>query len=271
MITLEQLKERPIDPDTEAMMNRTMELAQHNIFVYQSRMNGDEERNLCIHDMTHNGNEPKSNEQMLNDARMYIEKQVYTDEQWEQFFIPAINKMIKYNDEFVRWMPGYVIKEKGSNKRYIVFYDYALAYSHLCGRECRNFTSLCLGRLDDTGEIDMSWSWAGYNNYELIDKDHANSNIEVIRRYLRDKKFPSNLSVDLIRLLYVTNPQEETIVNRENEVSITIKGETHVLVHNPERESCKLCSLDKLCDQFKDAICNVLAGNSDSHIFKKIN
>lgn len=198
-------------------------------------------------------------------------KQVYTDEQWEQFFIPAINKMIKYNDEFVRWMPGYVIKEKGSNKRYIVFYDYALAYSHLCGRECRDFTSLCIGRLDDTGEIDMSWSWAGYNNYELIDKDHANSNIEVIRRYLRDKKFPSNLSVDLIRLLYVTNPQEETIVNREKEVSITINGETHVLVHNPERESCKLCSLDKLCDQFKDAICNVLAGNSDSHIFKKIN
>ncbi len=56
---------------------------------------------------------------------------------------------------------------------------------------------------------------------------------------------------------------------KKNKVSITINGETHVLVHDPERESCTECSLNKLCDQFKDAICHVFAGNNDSHIFQK--
>lgn len=91
MITLEQLKARAIDPETEALMNRTMELAQHNIYVYRKRMaESDSEIRSCIYSMTHNGNDPKSNEQMLNEARMYIEKNVYTDEQWEQYFIPLL-------------------------------------------------------------------------------------------------------------------------------------------------------------------------------------
>ncbi len=55
----------------------------------------------------------------------------------------------------------------------------------------------------------------------------------------------------------------------KNEVSITINGDTHVLVHDPDRESCKACSLDKFCDKFKDAICHVFAGNNGSHIFQK--
>ena len=203
MITLEQLKARTIDPETEALMNRTMELAQHNIYVYQRRMaEGDFEIQSCIYDMTHYGNDPKSNEQMLNDARMYIEKQVYTDEQWEKYFIPAINDMIKYNNEFVRWMPGYVIKEKNSETRYIVFYDYALAYGHLSGRESRDFTNLCLGRLDKNGDVDFSWSWANYNNYELIDKNNASGNINIIRRYLHNKKVPTHLCESLAKLLY---------------------------------------------------------------------
>lgn len=222
MITLEQLKARAIDPETEALMNRTMELAQHNIYVYRKRMaESDSEIRSCIYSMTHNGNNPKSNEQMLNEARMYIEKNVYTDEQWEQYFIPAINDMIKYNDEFVRWMPGYVIKEKNGETRYLVFYDYALAYGHLSGRENRDFTNLCLGRLDSNGEVDFSWAWADYNNYELIDKNNANSNINVIRRYLHNKKVPTHLCDSLMKLLYhpfIKTPTREEYERWKREV-----------------------------------------------------
>ena len=112
-ITLEQLKARPINPETVEMFERTMELWHGNICAMQNRMAmGGDEVEYLTYEMTHDGNDVKSSEQMLDDARLYIEKHVYTDEQWEQYFIPAINKMLEYNANFVRFMPGYLIRHK---------------------------------------------------------------------------------------------------------------------------------------------------------------
>lgn len=73
-VTLNDLKARKINPKTQAMFERTMELWHGNILVHQRRMAMEEEREYEAMNMTHDGNDPKSSEQMLDDAKMYIEK-----------------------------------------------------------------------------------------------------------------------------------------------------------------------------------------------------
>ncbi len=119
-VTLNDLKARKINPETQAMFERTMKLWHGNILVHQRRMAMEEEREYEAMNMTHDGNDPKSSEQMLDDARMYIEKHVYTDEQWERYLLPAINKMLEYNANFERWYPGYLIRKKDSSEMAIV-------------------------------------------------------------------------------------------------------------------------------------------------------
>ena len=53
-------------------------------------------------------------------------------------------------------------------------------------------------------------------------------------------------------------------------VVVEIDGERHVLeaVKGTGRNgSCSQCSLDEVCDRFKNALCNGLAGYDDDHIF----
>ena len=202
-ITLQDLKERKLNPKTADRMERTWELSDHNKMVYRYRMEkGDIDS--CTFDMTHNGNDPKSNEQMLDDARCYYEQHVYTDEEWERYFLPAINEMIAYNDSFVRWMPGYVIRHKQTGIVSIVEYDYALGFGG------RDYTSLSVVDLNSDGSISHSWAWAHYEQYELIDKDHTEENIAKILAYHKERghDVPYYLSQELSRMLYEKDTRE---------------------------------------------------------------
>ena len=183
MISLEDIKARPINPKIEERFKHTDELSFFNNQVRGRWMEEEETRSWCVREMTHYGNDPKRNEEMLDDAKIFYEHEVYTDEEWEKYFLPAINAMIEYNNTFVRWHPGYLIRDKESGKFYIVEYDYAEAFSWNGWRESTNYTDLSLCELDEDGDIVFSWAWANYNKYELVDKGHTEENIAKIREY----------------------------------------------------------------------------------------
>lgn len=127
-LTLEDLKNRPLNKDMYDSMYETWELGnEHNIECYRSRIregNDHDIKNEC-YDMTHNGNDPMENEEMLDHARCFYEDNIFTDEEWVNIFIPAINKQIEENDNFERWYPGYVIKNKETGQLAILGGDYA--------------------------------------------------------------------------------------------------------------------------------------------------
>lgn len=68
----------------------------------------------------------------------------------------------------------------------------------------------------------------------------------------------------------VVNALKEETAGIAQEVEIVLDGVRHRLITNPDIEDCKYCSLDKVCDRFKDAICNVFKGQSGCHIFQKV-
>ena len=68
----------------------------------------------------------------------------------------------------------------------------------------------------------------------------------------------------------VANALKEEAAGIAQEVEIVLDGVRHRLITNPDIEDCKYCSLDKICDRFKDAICNVFKGQSGCHIFQKV-
>ena len=195
-LTLQKLKERPINPSTRNRMKYTMELSDWNINAYRKRMETTDGISSNVYDMTHNGNDPKSNKDMLDDARMFVDKDVYTDEQWEKYFIPAINDMISYNNNFVRWKTGYLIKEKSTGKLSILEYDYGGAFGG------RDYTSLSVCELDESDNILYSWSWANYDDYELVDKGHTKENIQKMKAYFKGKGIQYYLCDKLIKILY---------------------------------------------------------------------
>lgn len=196
MITLQQLKRRRINPETRKMMEHTCELAHWNIMAIRNRMADQDDIRYQVFDLTHNGNDPKDNKELLDDARMYIEKGVYTDEEWEQYFIPAINEMIAYNNNFVRWHPGYLLRNKETGKLAILEYDYSTAFRG------RNYTSLALCELDDKDKIRFSWAWANYNNYELVDSEHTAENIAKLKAYHAGDHPPYCMCSKMSQLLY---------------------------------------------------------------------
>lgn len=53
------------------------------------------------------------------------------------------------------------------------------------------------------------------------------------------------------------------------EYAIIIDGVRHNLI-KPDVENCKSCSLDKFCDKFKEALCDVLVGRHTGMIFEKV-
>ena len=55
-------------------------------------------------------------------------------------------------------------------------------------------------------------------------------------------------------------------------VEIIIDGERHCFIDIKDsdiNESCAVCSLDKVCDRFKEALCNAIAGRDGGHLFQK--
>lgn len=194
-ITLEQLKALPISKAVAEEIERLGPEGSCNFEVDQNRLRGKVKRpeqngcveytpdyvDLVIQDMTHDGNEPMSNKRMLDNARLYIHYNVFTDEEWNNILLPAINRQIAENDSFVRWMPGYLIRSKEDGRLAIVDHDYAYRFGG------RDYTSLCICELDYEGNICNHWAWARYDCYELVDADHVKENIEKMMRY-KDKE-----------------------------------------------------------------------------------
>jgi hypothetical protein len=176
-ITLEILKKRVIDKKTCELLERTSQFSEHNKIVYRHRMSNPEFIRWNVLEITHNGNDKRQNEDMLNVARCWYECGVYTDEEWNTYFIPAINEMIEYNNSFVRWYPGFVIRNKTNGRLAIVQYDYALAFWGT------NYESLDVCEIGEDGRVLGSWAWASYSSFELIDKEHTDENIAKIREY----------------------------------------------------------------------------------------
>lgn len=184
-MTLQKLKEYPLNKRYLRDLEEQGVFDLWNINVRRNRLNSKEETYIRweIHDMTHYGNEPYSNEEMLDYARCFLEKEIYTEDQWNKYFIPAINEMLNYNNTFERWHPGYLIKDKGG-KLFIVFHDYAEAFG------IRDFTSLALCDLDSNENIIRYWAWADYKNYFLVSKEPeiVSKNLEKIRQYIGRSK-----------------------------------------------------------------------------------
>ncbi len=204
IITLEELKKRPINRYINDMLYRTLRLGDDwNERIYKERMLDEYERRYCIADIVQEGNDPRDSKEILDIARCYIERGLYTDEQWEKYIIPAINEIIAYNESFVRWMPGYLIRSKKYGNLCIVEYDFAMGFGYLCGHENRDYTSLALCRLRK-GEPAGSWAWANYKDYELVDTEHTQENIAKVRDYHISNKHqvPYYLSSKMERMFY---------------------------------------------------------------------
>ena len=181
-VTLDDIKARPL---VEIAWRGYMDsvLSEWNIHVHRLRMEDSFGIQSNIADIVQDGNDPRDNNDLLDYARWYVEKNVYTDEEWEKYFLPAINEMIAYNDAFVRWMPGYIIRSKKDGSLWVVEYDYAAGFGSSCGRKCRDYTSLCIVRLFDDGHVDWGWAWARYEDYELVDTSRIEEMIARIREY----------------------------------------------------------------------------------------
>ena len=170
--TLDDLK---VSPDKESR-NRWEYYGKCDKNVVRSRI----EKGLAhweAYDITHNGNDPRTNKEIINRARWYYSQHVMTDEEIEKYILPAINETISYNDSFVRWMPGSLIKKKETGELKILGYDYGYKYGG------RNFTSLHVYDLDKDGKIDGSHAWEFYGNYELVDIEKNNERIKQIADY----------------------------------------------------------------------------------------
>ena len=177
-MTLQELKEYPLDKEYLKDLNKRNVINKDHREFHQNRMKNSCNREYEIWDMTHDGNDPRSNDDMLDFARCYIECDIYTDKQWNKYFIPAINKMIDYNNTFERWHPGYLIKDVKGNLA-IVEHDYSEAFGG------RNYTSLAIYELDSNENITYGWAWAEYENYCLVSKEPEiiSKNLEKIRKY----------------------------------------------------------------------------------------
>lgn len=178
-ITLEQLKAMPISDKVADEIERLGPEMHWNMQIDQRQFReGDEhDRDYVAYSMTHDGNDPKTVRDILDEARLYIHYNVFTDEEWESFLLPYINREITRQRSFKRWMPGYVIRHKQTGELAIVKGDYA--YEH----GGRDFTSLHVCDLDDAGRIVNSWAWAQYGAYELVDEEHVKENIEKMAEY----------------------------------------------------------------------------------------
>lgn len=179
MITYEDIAKRPFNGKSRSeVCEFNDKFRDWNIRAIRCQMDSGS-TDYLINDLV----EGKTTEQILDDARTYIEYDVYTREEWDKYFIPAINKKIEYNESFVRWFPGYLIRNKETGKMYIVKGD----YNYLCDLARPCFKDLSVYNLDENGEIEFGWAWLPYESCELVDTEHIKENFEKIERYT--KKF----------------------------------------------------------------------------------
>lgn len=161
-----------------------IENIDNNLHVSRHRMDsGKPYVDWEIYNMTHVGNDPRTNKNMLERAAYMYSKNVFTDDEWNEYFIPAINEMIRQNNTFERWYPGYLIENKKSHERCIVKHDYALGCGHMCIHGCRDYTSLYVYALDENENITHSFGWTRYDDYILLDKEHIVENLDKITAY----------------------------------------------------------------------------------------
>lgn len=175
-ITLPFLKQRQIC-NTDPIFYANV---VNNIKVSRYRMDSGDSTYIRweIEDMVYEGNNPMSNEDILDMASICATNNIYTEEEWNKYFLPAINRQLKANNSFVRRMPGDLIqciKKDGYDVKVgetaIVEYDYAAVYGG------RNFRSLRVCSLDKKGNIKRSWAWADYDKWKLADNKHRSENI----------------------------------------------------------------------------------------------
>ena len=199
MITLKSIRRRKLNKEMWEMLHETWELGdEHNDSVTRYRMENND-IDYCIYDLTHYGNDPYMNEDLLDRAKCYYKAGIYTDEEWEKYFLPAINEQIKHNDNFLRFHPGYLIRNKSTKELAIVQYDYAEAFGGT------DYTDLDICDLDDKGKIVRNWAWASYNDYELVDSSNATveANIKKLRKYHKEYFIvPLCLCDEMRKLLY---------------------------------------------------------------------
>lgn len=186
-------------PDAKILneMRKTLHLWSYNLSVWCRRT--DEEGPAAFaFELTHSGNDPLENHEMIERAVCYYRTGVFSDDEWQRFFIPSINKMIARNDNFVRWLPGFLVRNKKTGFKAIVEYDFATGYWG------RDFTSLALTNINDDGSLGTSWAWASYNDYELVDTEHTEENIDRIReKNMRNKSLPPYyLKEEIARMFY---------------------------------------------------------------------
>lgn len=203
IITLAFLKQRKIVNTDPVFKDNIL----NNINVSRYRMESKNPTHIRweVEDMIYEGNALMSNTDILDTASICAINNVYTEKEWKKYFLPAINKAIKKNNTFVRWMPGDVIKcfiKDGfiatPEDIAIVEYDYATGFG---GRDFKNL-SIC--SLDTNGNVKNSWAWANYNKWKLIDNEHRIENIEKVRMYHKEHKsvVPFYISQEIKSLLY---------------------------------------------------------------------
>ena len=201
-ITLDDIKTWNINPETRDLVERTKTLEWWNIRARHLLFNeGPSNYESLCSEITHDGNDPRPNEEILDIAALFFKRGVYYQGDpwfWVNYIIPAINRQIKANNSFEPFLPGYLIKDKETGKKAIVKYDYATAFG---GRDHRNL-SLCL--LAEDGHITGSIAWRSHENYELVDKEHTKENMRKIRDYCirHDSDPPYFLSEELSQFYY---------------------------------------------------------------------
>lgn len=166
MITLEQIKELPLN---EKAFN----------YIKERRCSPDAEiLDLVLGDITGWENQnPYPNDVILELARALYETYLYPDSIWNDNFIPEINEAIEFNNSFVRWYPGYLVKGIEDNNYAIVAYDYSFVNGG------RDYTSFMAYFIDGNGNIITSTAWEDYNDYELVDTEHVKENLIKIAEY----------------------------------------------------------------------------------------
>lgn len=196
-ITLDDIKNHPINEELkEDYIRRLIIQNDWNKQAHLTRMKSSSYWIKCeIWEMSHDGNEPYSIEELLDHARLFYDDHIYTDEEWNKYFIPEINRAIKSEENFIRWYPGYLVKNKNKEEYAIVEHDYAEAFGG------RNFTDLCLLFLDNEGNPEYSSAWHDYYDYELIDKDNIEKYLDIIRKYNNGDAAPINMDYQLAKNL----------------------------------------------------------------------
>ena len=185
MVTLNDIKNRPINEKLVKKMEDSMVLNERNIEVIRYRMEHDLAK-WEVDDMTHRGNDLKTNDRILDEARIWFDRGIYTDEEWNDILIPGINKAIEENDSLERWYPGYLIKHKETGSLAIVEGDYAfLCWNQSFGT--RNYSDLSIYAIGNDGTLN-GMAWFPKVAFELVDKEHTTENLEKIRIF-REKEY----------------------------------------------------------------------------------